>query len=288
MVIKIYADLLFLFNFITDYLLLRITALLLKRVRFSFRLPISAAFGALCACVTVFCPFVFCRSLLFAACCATIMVFIAFGKQTLHIFLKRLCLFYAVAAFFFGTLEIFLQKGVLTAKSGLLVGFGVIYAPYPIYTLLFLLLASIPILRFAADHIKTARIRANYLFSVSVTREDTTISDTALYDTGNFLKEPLTQQSVMVAEWDCVKPLFENLSLPDAITRYPECFIYIPCRSMGKRNGMFAFLPDNVSSDKLCIDSPIYVGIVEGKLSADTEYRMILPNDLEYKTERVQ
>ena len=122
------------------------------------------------------------------------------------------------------------------------------------------------------------RIKSRYLYDVTIVKDGKSVTEQALFDTGNFLTDPLSQRSVLVAEWDSISALFHAESLAEAISETPGEFLYIPCRGISGNTGLFAFCPDEIVSAEISLNDAAFVGISETPLDGDGNYRMILPN----------
>ena len=115
---------------------------------------------------------------------------------------------------------------------------------------------------------------------MSVTHNDKTVTVTALFDSGNLLKEPVTGKYVSILEWDYVKKLFgAEYEFSDIENHAEEMKLWvIPFNSLGNSSGMlFAFLADNITipEEKKIIDKT-FIGIYGGVLSKNNEYHALI------------
>ena len=251
-----------------DYILLCATAFLLKKNVRKLRTAAAAGFGALFSAGMLLSGVSRLWSLLCAAAAAPVMLCIQFGREPLSCRIKSaLVLFLASLA----------SAGIgfiwLTNESRMFLS-----AYFPVYRLLAIFLLAIAITHFACGTIRENRLKARFLYKVCITLNGNTVTETALFDTGNFLKAPLSQISVLVAEWNAVKPLFSEETLFDALLHHTKEFSYIPCRTVGGSGGMFAFRPDAVCAEGLCFPEAIYIAITESVLDKSGSYHMLLPN----------
>ena len=275
MEVKIYVDVLFIINFIIDYILLSVTSFFMKRPPRLSRLCIAASIGALFAATAFFLPGNVLFSLFSSCAVSFVMIAISFGIGKASQLIKNLSVFYLVSAAVSGIGFCIMFSGKLPHTA---VNNGIFYADINAYTLLCVFILSIIIIHTATGCIRKQKIKSSFLYNVTIEKYGKSVSDVAFYDSGNFLSDPITQKSVMVAEWQSVSGLFEENKVTEAIVNHPKDFLYIGCRSFSNSIGMYAFSPDNVYSDELNMREQILVAITENTLDKDGTYRMILPN----------
>ena len=97
MEVKVYVDVLFIINFIIDYILLSVTSFFVKKTPAVFKMCISSFIGALFAATVFFLPINAVFSLFFSAATAFLMVFVAFGAKKTTVLIKDVAIFYLVA-----------------------------------------------------------------------------------------------------------------------------------------------------------------------------------------------
>jgi len=275
MEVKIYVDVLFIINFIIDYILLSITSFFVKKPPRIIKLCTAASIGALFAATAFFLP----GNMLFSLCASCvvsfIMIAISFGVGKASQLLKNLSVFYLVSAAISGIGFCIIFSGSATHTT---VNNGIFYADINAYTLLCIFIFSILLIHTATGYIRKQKIKSCFLYNITIEKNGRSVSDVAFYDSGNFLSDPISQKSVMVAEWQSVSGLFEENKVTEAIVNHPKDFLYIGCRSFGNSIGMYAFSPDNVYSDEIDMREQVLVAITENTLDKEGTYRMILPN----------
>jgi stage II sporulation protein GA (sporulation sigma-E factor processing peptidase) len=142
--------------------------------------------------------------------------------------------------------------------------------------------------------------KENLLVPVKIAFDNRKIDLSALIDTGNSLKDPLTNIPVMVVEFKAleellpieIKSIFENSREDDlncitttiSKSKWFSRFRLIPFSSLGKENGMLlGFKPDYVEigedEEKKDIKNVI-VGIYNRSLSRNEKYKALLGPDL--------
>ena len=276
--ITVYVDVLFIINFIIDYLLLCITSFFIKRKPQILKIMLAASLGALYSAFVFFLPMGASLSLPLSLMSALFMVWIAFGFQRATLFFKRTCIFYLVSFVSAGAGMALLSFANQYDGVNFAVNAGIFYADINAYTLLFIFLASVFIIHIACGHAQKVHIGSQFLYEVTIQKGGKSATNIALFDTGNFLKDPITQKSVLIAEWHAISSLFKEDTLAEAVANAPALFLYIPCRGIGGESGIFAFLPDKITSPKIRFPESLYVGISERVLDHDGSYHMILPN----------
>jgi len=289
MIIKVYVDVLFIINFIIDYTLLCITSLFVKKIPTPAKTSAAAAFGAIYAAMIFFVPlstyFIFMLSLIVSL----IMMAIAYGIKNAVLLLKNTMVFYLVSFVAGGAGLSLLFLGNRQNSLSFAVKSGIFYADVNAYTLLAIFLSTITVIHCSVGYVKKQRIKSRYLYKVTIKKNGKSVTDTALFDTGNFLRDPILKRSVIIAEWQSVSPLFSETTLSACIAKQPDAFLYIPCRGFGADGGLFAFTPDEIVTEKALLTEPVLVGVSETLLDKEGSYRMILPNDFAYanRTERM-
>lgn len=279
MTVKVYVDVLFIINFIIDYILLSITSFFIKKKNSVFRTSLASIFGAVYASFVFFIPlgvfFIFTLS----AVISFLMVIIAFGGKNAVFLLKNIAVFYLVSFVSAGAGFAVLVLGNRFGKINFAVNSGIFYADINAYTMLAVFVLSVTIIHMATGYIKKQRIKSQYLYNVTIEKNGKSVTDTALFDTGNFLREPVSQKSVIIAEWQTVSSLFQESSLHECVANAPKEFMYIPFRGIGACSGLYAFTPDKIFSDEIKVPESVFVGISEMQLDTEGGYRMILPNN---------
>ena len=275
MEVRVYVDVLFIINFIIDYILLSITSFFAKKPPKIIRMFFSASIGALFASVAFFMPSDMAFSLFSSFSVSVLMIAIAFGIKKISVLIKDVSIFYLISTAISGIGFSLIFSGKTSAAA---INNGIFYADIDAYSLLGIFVISIILIHTATGYIRKLKIKSSFLYHVTIEKYGKTVSDVAFYDSGNFLSDPISHKSVLIAEWQTVSGLFEESKVTEAIVNHTKDFLYIGCNSFGKTTGMYAFTPDNVYSDEIKLKEPILVAITENILDKDGTYRMILPN----------
>lgn len=199
---------------------------------------------------------------------------------------------FRVLAYFYGI-------GFISAGAGMAAAYLLGSAAEPQFTAG--VLVSIAVILIAAElgwGVIQKRIYHHvYQLPIKIVFNERSVELTALIDTGNQLKEPLTKQPVIVVEQNALMPLFDeetaqliadlssgNLSAidhaePDVAVRLR----IIPFNAIGVKNGVLVgFRPDRIeitNSSEQCDTSGI-IAVYQHTLDPDGEYQALLPPEL--------
>ena len=117
-------------------------------------------------------------------------------------------------------------------------------------------------------------------YILNVTHNDRTITVSALFDSGNLLKEPITCKYVSILEWEAAKELFDTEIEFSDIENYIEDMKLwaVPFNSLGNSSDvLFAFLADeiNIPEENKTIDKT-FIGLYGSRLSNNEEYHALI------------
>jgi len=257
MVKTVYVDLLFFVNFSVDFLLLYAAAVFSGLPYRRGRLLLGAALGGLYAVVAYFpaagllttLPLKFSSGLCVAA--------VAYGVKPAKSFRAKAAAFMLMSLLFAGA--------VLLLSSTLLSGYsyrnGAYYADTPLITLFAACVASMAIIRFFFGG-KGLRASSKRTVDVCLMSAGKETKFTALVDTGNILRDPVSGSGIVITELealcgvlsaDCILYLARG-GLDDpmgamAFLRDPK-FRLVPYRTVGARSGLLlAFRPEKILID---------------------------------------
>lgn len=272
----IYADVLFTVNFISSYMQLYIIGRLINKLKVSkLRLTLAAIIGGASACV------VFCTDLsvilssLIRLGTMLLMVFTAFYE------LKR-SFWYQIGLFILVTGIMVFSTIILVSLSGLTTGIvlkgGFLYFNIP---------SEIFVVAFALSYLLTVlfiklikKVQHKKYYNVVVCHNNSSVCVTALFDSGNLLKEPITGKPVSIFEWDKIKSLFDADYGFYEIEQHAESMKLwvVPYKTIGNPSGMlFAFIADNINiPEKNKIISKTFIAVYNGDLSSGKEYHALL------------
>ena len=288
----IYLDIIFIENIIMNYSILYSTAILIREKPNNLRLILSSALGAIYAIIAYLSILKIYSSIILKILLSMIMIYIAFNSQGIRKMLKQLLFFY-LTSFVFGGAAFFLIYIVkpqdIIIKNGMLVG------TYPIKIAFLGVILGFTIIVLAFKTIKLKYSRKSLLCNIEISLNQKIIETTAMIDTGNLLKDPISSIPVIVVEHSLLydilpKHILNNLEeilggdlkdIPDNIKeKYISKLKVIPFSSLGKQHGMLLGIKaDSItikSEDETINREEIIVGIYDKSLTKQGEYRALI------------
>jgi stage II sporulation protein GA (sporulation sigma-E factor processing peptidase) len=279
----VYADLLFLFNLAIDFVLLLITAWVLRVPVRKWRVGSAAAFGASYV-LLVYVPilsegFHFIGKIIISM----IMVWMAFGFERFQRYGRLFVTFYVVN---------FVAAGGVMAVNQLLasdvVGPGGVAIP-PQISMLFVLGVGFPVTLVFRQVVQVARhssLVARQLVSVQMVLAEHCVRCVGLVDTGHHLREPFTGKFVLICELDVWKARFPS-EVVAAITdesfdalqldwRFADRLRLIPYTGISRGTQlMIAIRPDSVTIDGQ-VQQDVLVGFKVEQIHKEKQYQAIV------------
>lgn len=200
---EVYLDIVVFQNFIVDMFLLKITSKLVKLNVTTKRLFVSSLLGGMYTITSVVPVLKFFSKLPFQIIMANIMVFLLFGKNSIRTNLKATTTFILLSVLLSGLCVLFILWNC---------NFSITSSKY-----LFLdnsiknIIISLIIMYFLCDrmvtYFKDRTFIKNYVFNVSFEINKRKISFKGFLDTGNELREPITNLPCILVEKDILKDL---------------------------------------------------------------------------------
>lgn len=266
----LYIDAFFLLNFFMDVLLLSLIKLVLQCTATHFRLIMGAVFGAGAASILTVMPLLPVWFKLFAG-----YGIISIGMLKISFWQMRFLQACTAAVYLYGFA--FLLGGVLhffTAQFSF-------FRTHGTDMLLLFAIAAFTYGVFSLVYERKKKKQKDCLLSATLVWKDREIKLLALMDTGNSLYEPISGRAVSVLEKSAAASLFE--------TEKPGIFRAIPFHTIGRTHGILegyelTALVIKGEYEDIRIEKPM-VGLLDGKVSADGAYQMILHPTLTKKQE---
>ena len=290
----IYIDVVLIENLIMNYIILLATGLILKIKIKHIRLIIGSLLGAIYTIIGYIGILEIYSSFILKIILSIMIVYIAYYPQTLKKMWKELLFFYLTSFVFGGvafSLIYIVKPQEIIMKNGLFLG------TYPLKTVILGAIVAFVIIITAFKIIKSKISKKDLICEITVEIEDKKISTNALIDTGNMLKEPITNTPVVVIErmllYDVIpKEILNHLEeiiggdfkeIPEEIkNKYVSKLKLIPYSSLGKQNGILL----GIKAKKLIIlkgeekekieKENIILGIYDKSLTKKGEYRAII------------
>ncbi len=294
--VEIYADVVFLINLVMDFFIFWITGKLAGCKTTWLRLFIGSFLGAALYCATIFIEFLrpaygFLSSMVILA----ISMMVIYRPYSIKKMLK-LMLFANIAAFSIGGAGIALFYYTNIGNTiGSLVTFTISNISFKI--LISVSAASYIGIKLLLIWINRVSIKKQTFYPIKIFFENENVDLNALVDTGNSLKDPLSQSPVIIAEFDKIKCFIpdelQNL-FANNLENSPESFLQnvtddsffnrlrmIPFHSIGKENGMLiGFKPDAIEiqdkKENTKIINDVVVGIYNSALSKNGNYQALI------------
>jgi len=289
----VYADVILLENLIMNYLILWSTARLTRYSYSKVKLIIASLLGAVYAVLSYFPEYSYLYSFFVKILFSILIVIIAYTPVHFHLLLKLTGIFYIVSFIFGGAafgLFYFINGLKMTSNGISFIG------DFPLKILVAAVVAAYFTIRYSWDYVQYRIKRERLILKVEMSFDKRQLSLDALVDTGNSLKDPITNAPVMIIEYGMMRDLlpediqkiFERCSENDlnaiaeimTVSKWASRFRIIPFKSLGRENGMLiGFKPDTVTifdSDRRIQLSNIIVAVYRKNLSKDGEYSALI------------
>lgn len=290
----IYAEYLLIENIIINYIILYVTEKITRTKTSKLRLIIAALIGSLYTLVAFFPNLRFMGKFIIKFSVSILMIILAFNPEKFNLFLKQLSAFYLTSFVFAGTIiGIFyiLSNKFTIAKFSFKNSKELIK-----FLSLGIGLAIILIRNIIKNHLIRIN-KENCLTNITISLNSKKTDLIALIDTGNSLKEPISQKPVIIAEYNALKTILPEL-VNEAYMDNKDLdlnFIakimeeigdeiklrLIPFKSLGNDNGiLIGFVPDSIKvyldNETKKLTDDIIVAIYNDKLTTDEEYNGLL------------
>ncbi len=255
----IYIDILFLINFIINYLILfAASRLAVARIR-RYRTALGALIGALYGVAVFFKNLSFLNSLIFKIAVSVLMNLCAFGFSDMRKLIKMTLVFFFISFTFGGAvlaLYLFGMGGVCEVRN------NIYYIHIPLKALLLSAGAAYILLSLVFRR-SMGRSRQSFCH-VEIEHDGKTAELTALSDTGNTLTDPVTNAPVIISDYSAVRAVLPDSvrtvldeknpsDFPISISELPSNFKFrlIPYKTMSSPFSLLlAFRPDKITVDK--------------------------------------
>ncbi|MEY8338782.1 sigma-E processing peptidase SpoIIGA [Lachnospiraceae bacterium 62-35] len=279
MTYDLYIDVLFLINFLLDFLLLNILKKVMH-IRTSFwKLAAAGVFGAVWVCVLSVWPWLpwWVERFLTWAVVGCLMVKIAFPVKGMKELVKTAAALYLTATALGGFLyALDCRTNAVFYIRRLLAGDSTEAMPLFLWT--FFIAGAYFAVRYMMMSAWKMKREKNHFYEVTLCYRGKEAKVTAFLDTGNRLKEPATKNPVHILTYE------EGIKICEKV----PSFIYIPFSSIGTKMGMLpGIFMDSMVVEKdgkaVIVEKPL-VAIVRQQLSPDGSYQMLLNETMKEKT----
>lgn len=203
---KVYVDVIVFENFIIDLFLLRITCKVLK-YKSGKKIYFAALIGGLYSLVVVIKSLNFLTLFLFQTLIAFFMLRISIGKLNLKDSIKALCVFYINSMLLCGTC-----LALTNTNKSYSISSNYIIRDNLIKEILIAIIIVYLFLDRFISYLRDRSIVTNFLFQVEITVNNVKYTVNSFLDTGNELKEPITNLPCIIVENKLIsKESIENL-----------------------------------------------------------------------------
>ena len=246
----IYIDVILVENLMMNYIILLATGIVAKVKIKQFRLVLASLIGAIYTIISYMKILNLQFSFVFKIILSIIIVYAAYNPQRMSKMWKILLIFYLVSFVFGGvafSLIYIVKPQEVLMKNGMFLG------TYPLKTIILGAVIAFLIIIATFKIVKNKISKKDVIYDIEVMIDDKKITTRALIDTGNMLKEPITNTPVIVIEkallYECLpKEILNHLEniiggdfkdIPEEVQdRYISKLKLIPFSSLGKQNGM--------------------------------------------------
>lgn len=280
-----------------NYIIIFATSIILKIKVKQFRIILASVIGSIYAVLEYIYPIKIYSNIAIKVLLSIIITYVSFNSQTIKKFVHQLVIFYLTTFAFGGTalaMMYYINPNEILIQNGLIKGI------YPIKAIILGGILGFVIIIISFKIVKT-KISVNDIFyDISIMLNGTYINTKAMVDTGNLLKEPITNTPVIIVEHSLLyevipKEILNHLEdiLGGDLTQIPENIQneymlklrFIPYASLGKQNGMLlGIVADEVKITKEFEEykkiEKVIIGIYNKSLTKKGEYRALLGIDL--------
>ena len=292
----VYIDVVFLENLILNVIILYATSLIAKINLKIIRTLISASIGSIYAIMYYIFQIGLYSNIIFKFVLSVIMIYVAFNPKEFKTLLKVLILFY-LTSFVVGGAS--LSVIYLVNAQRINIQNGMIIGKYTMNTIFTGIIIAFIVIVIAFKIIKS-KISKNDLFcDIRFKINNKEIKTKAMLDTGNLLKEPITNIPVVVVEhkllYDVIpNEILDNIEnilggdLEDISDEVKSDYIsklkVIPFTSLGKQNGILL----GIKADELIVEEmnsekkidKVIIGIYNKELSKKRTYSALIGIDV--------
>ncbi|WP_416197835.1 MAG: sigma-E processing peptidase SpoIIGA [Sporanaerobacter sp.] len=298
----IYVEYLLLENVIINYIILYAVKAVSRTDSKKIRLFIAACVGSLYTLVIFFPSLNFMTKFSVKFSISILIIILAFNPEKFSSFIRLLAIFYTTSFVFAGaTLGLFyIFNSNLSLKNG-----AFYIQDFSVEFLILGISLSFILVKYIFEFLQIRLNKKNILTNVIINLNEKKAEIVALVDTGNSLKEPISQNPVIIVEFHAIKELLPkkvqdvfiankelNLDLDTISNVMVEVnneikLRVIPFKSIGKEYGiLLGFKPDKIIIDnERCekkVKENVLIGIYNNKLSRDDNYMALLNPEILY------
>ena len=287
----IYIDIVLVENIIMNFIILFATAIILKIKIKYIRIFVASLLGAVYSVIAYMGILKLYSNIIMKILLSILIVYIAFNPQSIKKMWKNLVIFYLTSFIFGGVafaLIYILKPQDILMKNGLFLG------TYPLKTVLLGAIISLLVILVGFKIVKGKFSKKDMFCDLEIKINNKIVKTTAMIDTGNCLKEPISNIPVIVLEhtllYECIpKQILNNLEkiigggfeeIPQEIKeKYISKLKLIPYSSLGKQNGMLLGIKPEyvkISAEEKEKKINVIIGMYNKSLTKRGEYRALI------------
>lgn len=287
----LYVDIIFLENIVMNSIILFATAVILKTQIKIWRILISSIIGSIYAIVIYVSKIELYSNVFLKLILSVVIVYIAFKPPSIKSLFKHIVIFY-LTSFTFGGVAFALLYFV--SPQDILFQDGVFIGTYPIKMILAGGIIGFIIITVAFKNIKGRLNHKDMYCNLKVCFGNKQATVTAIVDTGNFLRDPISKLPVVVIESAKLDGVFPSSILNSInniikgqeveLGEYSSKIRMIPFKSLGRENGLLLGIKvDEIEVEYQDIQykhKDVIVGIYNGNLSRNGKYAGLVGVDV--------
>ena len=288
----IYIDVVLIENLLMNYIILFATAIILKLQVKQIRLITGSLVGAIYTIISYVSGLKIYSNFFLKLILSIIIIYISFNPKSLKKLLKFTLIFY-LTSFVFGGAAFALIYVVKPQE--LLKNNGLILNSKSLRVIFISAIIAFIVIIIGFKIVKNKISAKDMYCDIEIKINNKKIQTKAMIDTGNFLKEPITNTPVIVVEhtllYECIpKEILNHIEdilggdfseIPDSVRKeYISKLKVIPFSSLGKQNGiLLGIKPEGViikNEEEEKENNNVIIGIYNKSLTKRGEYRALL------------
>ncbi len=286
----VYADIVFFENLIINYVILYVTVLIKKIKKSYFRILISSIIGSVYAIISITTKNIYINNIFFKILLSILMIIIISQTMEMKKIIENIALFYMLSITSGGAAIVvsYLTQGYTLKTIN-----GIPIINFPILMSGIGLIIGITLIVFTIKNFKTKISKKDIFYDINIFIYGKSIKVRALLDTGNMLKDPLTNRPVIIVTKRSLskivpEPILDNINLIIGGDRLGQIINkevskrikVIPFKSLGNEHGILI----GIKSDKIIVDNceikDVIIGIYEKEFSRTKKYDALIGIDL--------
>ncbi len=287
----IYLDIVLLENVVLNYIILLATAIISRSKIVIKRIILSSTIGGIYAILNYITEKDFFINMTYKIIISIIMILIAFNEFDFKKNLKQLVFFY-LTSFTFGGIA-FMLLYFINPKNIIMNG-EILVGTYPLKIAILAGGIGFIVITIVAQYLKNKLTENSMIYDLEIFFQGNITKVKTMLDTGNLLKEPISQNDVIIVEKDSLKEIISKDVLENVNNivkgrwisnknTYSYKFNLIPFSSLGNQAGLLlGFRPDYVKiyKDEEIVKNNVVIGIYNGKLTKNNLYTSLIGLDV--------